>query len=654
MARPRNQIFYENPLTENYLQEHTWLRDYYDNSCKVVDYLVGNGVKETIYYSTIRCLDRLKDSLLSAEQDYSEASALEWFEKSGPHPKGYLTALFRLADIYYYGAVQPENAFPVSYPNYSNLHGIWKSELDAFTDSLDFSTTYIKQIRVTISRFLYRIQEAGIECPSGLNYAVLESYLANGGHRSAKSCALYTYVIGDILSFMASRGLCSQGLGWYPYYRMHGRILRENELSESEKKKIMNIHDESGITTKRLSDMIADFTIIFESFGYKETSMNEEHLTLHNLLLFLDMHGYQYHYEIAMVWLEHQKMIRGKGGWKSLRRILNLFDTYIKEEKVLPQTVYRNRKLICDWLPVWCKKELDAFLDQKKKEGWEESTLCMYRSSATRFCQFLADNGLVSFTGITPDIIVEFNRSDPHLTSKGKNAYNIRIRTFIKYMERRDIIPYGMHRALFCTSAPKENIVITLTDNEKKTIAKKHEIASTQVELRNRAIMLIGMRMGLRASDIVKIRLYDINWNCQTIRILQKKTLHEIELPMPTDVGNSIYLYIKNGRPDTGSTYLFVKSKIPYDAVSRNACRYALISTLPDRHKPYSGFHVTRKTFATDQINKNIAKNIIADMLGHRDASTLSHYLNLDSEHMRMCPLSLGETDLTMKGGRYD
>jgi integrase len=160
--------------------------------------------------------------------------------------------------------------------------------------------------------------------------------------------------------------------------------------------------------------------------------------------------------------------------------------------------------------------------------------------------------------------------------------------------------------------------------------------------------------MGLRASDIVKIRLYDINWNCQTIRILQKKTLHEIELPMPTDVGNSIYLYIKNGRPDTGSTYLFVKSKIPYDAVSRNACRYALISTLPDRHKPYSGFHVTRKTFATDQISKNIAKNIIADMLGHRDASTLSHYLNLDSEHMRMCPLSLGETDLTMKGGRYD
>jgi len=302
----------------------------------------------------------------------------------------------------------------------------------------------------------------------------------------------------------------------------------------------------------------------------------------------------------------------------------------------------------------WCKCELDNFLNQKKKEGWEASTLCMYRSAVTRFCEFLVNKELLAFSTITPKMIKEFNRSDRHLTVDGKNAYNIKIKKFLQFMEQKEMLPYGLHQALYCSAAVKEKIVITLSDEEKAEIYRKYKICTTQTELRNHAILLLGMKMGLRSSDIVKIELQDINWNCQTIRILQKKTCHEIVLPMPTEVGNAIYLYIKNARPKTDCRSVFIKTRSPFNTVQRGVCLNALKSTLPERDCVGSGFHVTRKTFATDQICREVGRHMIADMLGQRDTSSLSRYLNLDSDRMFMCPLSLLETGLTMKGERYD
>ena len=69
--------------------------------------------------------------------------------------------------------------------------------------------------------------------------------------------------------------------------------------------------------------------------------------------------------------------------------------------------------------------------------------------------------------------------------------------------------------------------------------------------------------MGLRSCDIVKLRTSNINWERQTIKIVQQKTLCEIEVPMPTEVGNAIYLYLKNRK--TNSETLFIKTRMPFN-----------------------------------------------------------------------------------------
>lgn len=173
------------------------------------------------------------------------------------------------------------------------------------------------------------------------------------------------------------------------------------------------------------------------------------------------------------------------------------------------------------------------------------------------------------------------------------------------------------------------------------------------LELRDHAILLVGLRMGLRASDVLSMKLSDINWERQSVRILQAKTAHEIEIPMPVEVGNALYRYIKFGRHKSQSPFVFIKDRVPYDSVQRGVCLKALYKTIPSRKG--SGYHITRRTFATNQLRKNTCRQVIADLLGHSDTTSLHHYLFHDEDRMRMCPISMEEAGIVPEGGMlYD
>ena len=66
-----------------------------------------------------------------------------------------------------------------------------------------------------------------------------------------------------------------------------------------------------------------------------------------------------------------------------------------------------------------------------------------------------------------------------------------------------------------------------------------------------------------------------------------------------------------------------------------------------------NGFHVLRKTFATNLLRGNTPVTLISDSLGHSTNSTVYHYLSLDEERMRLCPLSMKDTKISLQGGIF-
>ncbi len=652
MARPWKRPFYEE-LIQNPKEGQEWLAEYDSNCRLVMEYLMQNKVGTTLYDCSLRCLEGLRAFLLVHGYCYSKEISDRWFKTIEAPDKGTLTTLRRLEDMYTFGSVQPLNAYPLAYNYGELLNDEWKAVLEDFLQETYPLRKSCVAIRNQVSRFLCWMQGKS-NYPEQMTYADLEEYLANDIHRTTTAAARYKYSITDILLYLAARGRCSAGICWFPYYWVRDKVLRMETFPTGQVDKIESLREESQhFPTTEYASLIPGFLERFDSAGYSKAPRSAARYTLHNLLLFLDMHSLGYHPGIAQVWLLQQKEEHA-GSWKQYRRILNLFELFVQEGDVLPQVIFHDTSPGVDVLPDWCRTQLTDFLALKEKEGWEASTLCMYRSAGTRFCRFLFEQGLTSFEEITPQLIKDFNLADIHMTAEGKNAYNVRVRKFMQFMERRQMIPNGISQALSATAAKRERIVVCLTDEEKSEIAAKHKNATTAMELRDRAMLLLGMKMGIRGCDIVSLRLSDINWNQSAIRLMQKKTRHEIILPMPVEVGNAIYLYLKKGRPKVDSPYVFLKNRTPYNAVCVASCRRALERTLPDRKRTGSGFHVTRKTFATDQLCNNVKSQTISDLLGHKDSEQVFKYLNLDSDRMLLCPLSLAETNLLMEAKRYD
>ena len=655
MARPRNIHFFE----EIHPTGPGWLETYHENSRILVEYLKDHGARRYATDSAIKCLSGLREYLIDANIVYSSEIAIEWLQANDPNPQGYRATVDRLCDLYTYGEIQPLNSFPMALPYRKLLDEPWSTLTTEYLDSLTVSLRYIEEKKNCITRFLYGIQTRGVMSPAEITFDLLEDYCEKDAkkHCSSAMKAKYTYEIGDFLLFLADNGLCTHGLSWYPYYRMHGKILRMTDLTDGQIATIEECRPESQeFPAEEYAAIIPDFLDRFSKLGYHNTPCKAARYTLYNLLLFLEMHGLGYHRGIARVWLAHEQERCNGQAWKQNRRILNLFDLYLQEGDVIPGILFRVKPLLCESLPTWCRDELDEYLQVKIKEGWEHSTISMIRSAVTRFCSFIVTSGMESFAEITPMTLKTFNICDEHLTFEAKNAYNGRIRKFVKHLERKGVVPYGLHTALPVNALSKEEIVITFTDDEKYAIRSRYETDLSGMELRDNAILQLGMKTGLRSCDIVALKLEDIDWEKQTIRIVQKKTRHEIIVPMPTDVGNAVYLYLTKGRPNekTCSREIFVKHRVPFDALSGEACNRALKHALPDRAVPRSGFHVTRKTFATDKLRSGTGKQKLTDLLGQKDTSSLRHYLHFDEDKMRMCPISLEEASLQMKGGRYE
>lgn len=197
--------------------------------------------------------------------------------------------------------------------------------------------------------------------------------------------------------------------------------------------------------------------------------------------------------------------------------------------------------------------------------------------------------------------------------------------------------------------APRRNIVDVLSEEMVEKIYDYRERASDPIELRDAAIVMLGLRMGIRGVDILNLRINDFDWNSKTVSFVQQKTGKAITLPVPTDVGNSVYKYILNGRPlsaDAGNGYIFIRHQAPYIPLKvTSACRNALkriLSAYGFELSPGQGFHMTRKTFATRLLRGDNRLDDISNALGHASQETAEVYLERDGERMRLCPLDFG------------
>jgi site-specific recombinase XerD len=150
---------------------------------------------------------------------------------------------------------------------------------------------------------------------------------------------------------------------------------------------------------------------------------------------------------------------------------------------------------------------------------------------------------------------------------------------------------------------------------------------------RNYAILSLLSRLGLRAKEVARLRLEDIDWINGSLLARSSKTHCQRILPLPQDVGEALLAYLRNGRPQTTDREVFLTALPPYRPLKTSAAISVTVKRLMARagiKRQSAGAHLLRHSAATQMVNRGASFKEVADVLGHRQLQTTGIYAKLD------------------------
>ena len=161
---------------------------------------------------------------------------------------------------------------------------------------------------------------------------------------------------------------------------------------------------------------------------------------------------------------------------------------------------------------------------------------------------------------------------------------------------------------------------------------------NSPVGRRDRAILLMLARLGLRAGDIAQLRLNDIDWRDAEICV-SGKGRREVRLPLTQEVGSALVAYLKDGRPPTDTDVLFIRSRAPFCAFRCPRAVSAIVSQAMRRAgvtcQNRGAAHVLRHSAATSMLRHGASLQEIAALLRHRSIETTQIYAKVDVNTLR-------------------
>lgn len=280
----------------------------------------------------------------------------------------------------------------------------------------------------------------------------------------------------------------------------------------------------------------------------------------------------------------------------------------------------------------------------REQQGLASPTIERYTIVARQFLENHFGGGQIDMRTVVATDIVEFIRSQvAHLTPPGLKCVVTAMRSFLRYGQYRGDVAGELVAAVpaVATWATTPALPRAISPEHAQRALDSCDIG-TAIGLRDRAILLILARLGLRANEVIMLQLSDCDWDRGHLRV-RSKGGRECLLPMPDDVGSAIAAYLKRGRQISNDRHLFLRSTAPIcgfmqgsDAIG-SIVKYALARAGVDA--PHRGSHQFRHALAVRMLRGGASFAEIGEVLRHRSPQTTSIYARVDIEALR--PLAL-------------
>lgn len=272
------------------------------------------------------------------------------------------------------------------------------------------------------------------------------------------------------------------------------------------------------------------------------------------------------------------------------------------------------------------------YLEQVR--GLAPRTCLMHTGYLHEFLQGMYGNGPVKPKKLKPSDLMEFV-SQRAKGCKPRTARGISssLRGYLRFLQMRGLCDETLIGAVPSVPCWKSSYIPkTLGEDEIHRFLSSFD-RTTSVGRRDYAMALCLVELGLRAGEVTRIQLEDLNWREATLRIMGGKTRRERRYPLPRRVGEAIAAYLCNGRPSTAERYLFVRHTVPKGMPMNSHLLYAAMRRAYARARfstGWSGTHILRHTAATRMLHRGANLKEIADVLGHQSIETTTIYAKVN------------------------
>jgi integrase/recombinase XerD len=278
------------------------------------------------------------------------------------------------------------------------------------------------------------------------------------------------------------------------------------------------------------------------------------------------------------------------------------------------------------------------------QQGLATATMERYRTVARLFLHERFGRDAVDLRALCADDAIAFvQRQAKRLQPPALKCVVSAMRSFLRYAQYRGEVATALAAAVPTVAA------WATTPSLPKAISPEHAQRaidscdlSMGIGLRDRAVLLLLARIGLRAHEIIALRLEDCDWECGHLRVRSKSGREQL-LPMLADVGAAIATYLQHGRPVSKDRHLFLRSMAPIrglapgsDAIGSIVQR-ALQRAQVDA--PHRGSHQFRHALAVRMLQGGASLAEIGEVLRHQSPQTTSIYARVDISALRSLAL---------------
>jgi site-specific recombinase XerD len=196
--------------------------------------------------------------------------------------------------------------------------------------------------------------------------------------------------------------------------------------------------------------------------------------------------------------------------------------------------------------------------------GAVETTVASYQLYVTNLVDFLGDDPQTYTAAGLRDFLAKRYR---HYGCRSMRMVLAAVRMFLRYLAVDGRCRIGLEQAL--TSPPnwsRQSLPRGLSAQDVNKVLMLGP--TTPIGIRDRAILLLLIRLGLRAGDVAALRFADLCFETVTLRVCGKGG-REVRLPLPQDVGEALLDYLRRGRPRAESDYVFLRAVAPFQPFGR-------------------------------------------------------------------------------------